>query len=183
MAQLGGLKQGELSSVAPVRPPFQPFATCNFASTSRLPELNPVRSCLAQAEASVDPAQNLSANSSAGGQSANSANAAGTVVAAEGNHSSTSAEWPHDKCLDLQNELRTRMRELQSRALKAEAKVEQLERDLTAQQKAVPKPDEGVAATDKDIAQGTRQIMGKIDLLQKELRTLAAEQQEHFAYY
>lgn len=71
------------------------------------------------------------------------------------------------------------MRELQSRALKAEAKVEQLERDLTAQQQKGA-PYQAAAATAKQIADGTRHIVAKINLLQKDLEILTDEHRAHW---
>ena len=70
------------------------------------------------------------------------------------------------------------MRELQSRALKAEAKVEQLKRDLRAQQQKGP-PNQAAAATAKDIADGTRRTLAKINLLQRDLEMLTDEHRMH----
>lgn len=106
MAQVGGLEDGNLASVVPVRPPFQSFstATClNFASARA--ESGLFLRC-AQAKASAELAQRVSADPSVESQSAEPANAVTADVAADKERISTSGEWPHDKCLDLQIELR-----------------------------------------------------------------------------
>ncbi|KAG0666316.1 hypothetical protein C6P46_004883 [Rhodotorula mucilaginosa] len=135
-------------------------------------------SAVAPTEAAVKLTQTLSPAPSVETQPAESTNAAAAVDAASETHISNTDHWPHCKCLDLQKELRARMRETQSRALKAEAKVEPLERNLTAlHQKGAAH--QAAAATAKDIADGTRHIVAKINLLQRDLDILTEQHRTH----
>lgn len=93
-------------------------------------------------------------------------------------------ERDHDKCLDLQNELRARVHGSQARAIKAEfkvvqleLKVGQLEGDLMAQQKARPQPKQSPAETMKEIDESNARMLAELKSLQLYRKAMNAKQQ------